>query len=201
MIAHLSGTILKKSTEAVVLDVGGVGYELAIPLSTYAALPDVSEKVNLNVHTTVRDDSIKLYGFLTSGEKDLFRLFITVSGIGPKLARNILSGLSVDDLVRAISNEDKAKLSTIPGVGRKATERIIIDLKDKLPAPGSANEDEDGPAPAGALADEVTSALLNLGYKAGPASDAVGKVIDRLGGAEVAFEKLLKESLREISKR
>ncbi|MFQ5480939.1 MAG: Holliday junction branch migration protein RuvA [Thermodesulfobacteriota bacterium] len=199
MIAHLSGTIIKKSTEAVVIDVGGVGYELAIPLSTYAALPELRDTVSLHVHTTVRDDSIKLYGFLTSGEKDLFRLFITVSGIGPKLARNILSGLSVDDLLRAISTEDKAKLSTIPGVGRKATERIIIDLKEKVAALGVPRAE--GPATGSVLADEVTSALLNLGYKAVPASDAVDGVIKRLGGAEVAFEKLLKEALREISKR
>ncbi len=199
MIAHLSGIIIKKSTEAVVLDVGGVGYELAIPLSTYAALPELRDKVSLHVHTTVRDDSIKLFGFLTSGEKDLFRLFITVSGIGPKLARNILSGLSVDDLLRAISTEDKAKLSTIPGVGRKATERIIIDLKDKVAALGLPGE---APSRGSALADEVASALLNLGYKPVPASEAVERVFKRLGdGEKLSFEGILKESLREISKR
>jgi len=198
MIAHLSGTIIRKSTEAVVLDVGGVGYELAIPLSTYSALPDESARVNLHVHTTVRDDSIKLYGFLTSGEKDLFRLFITVSGIGPKLARNILSGLSVDELVRAISTEDRVKLGSIPGVGKKATERILIDLRDKvfaLDMPAAR-----GDSPGGDVADEVVSALLNLGYKSGPAGEAVDRAMERLG-EEADFESLLKESLREISKR
>jgi len=197
MIAHLSGTIITKTTEAVVLDVGGVGYSLFIPLSTYAALPDAGKEINLHVHTTLRDDSIKLYGFLTSGEKDLFRLFITVSGIGPKLARNILSGLSVEDLVRAISTEDKAKLSTVPGVGRKATERIIIDLKDKVGALGLTTEKAS--VEGGAVADEVVSALLNLGYKAAAANDAVERAIETFNGEKTAFEKLLKVSLREIS--
>jgi len=199
MIAHLSGTIIKKTTEAVILDVGGVGYELAIPLSTYAELPDESATVNLHVHTTVRDDSIKLFGFYTSGEKDLFRLFITVSGIGPKLARNILSGLSVEELVRAISTEDRAKLRTIPGVGKKATERIIIDLREKVFALDMPHST--GSVPRDALADEVVSALLNLGYKATPAGEAVERAIESLGNADVGFEKLLKESLRQISKR
>ncbi len=198
MIAHLSGTIIRKTTEAVVLDVGGVGYELAIPLSTYAVLPNERERVDLQVHTTLRDDSIKLYGFLTSGEKELFRLFITVSGIGPKLARNILSGLSVEDLVKAISNEDRVKLVAIPGVGKKASERIIIDLRDKV---FSLDVPQDkGGSPKSAVADEVASALLNLGYKAVPAGEAVERAISELG-EEAAFEKLLKESLREISKR
>jgi len=198
MIAHLSGTIIRKTTEAVVLDVGGVGYELAIPLSTYAHLPDEDERVDLQVHTTLRDDSIKLYGFLTPGEKGLFRLFITVSGIGPKLARNILSGLSVEDLVKAISNEDKAKLRAIPGVGKKATERIIIDLRDKVFALEVSHTKEN--IPKSAVADEVVSALLNLGYKAAPAGEAVEMALERLG-PELAFQDLLKESLREISKR
>lgn len=198
MIAHLSGTIIKKTTEAVIVDVGGVGYELAIPLSTYAELPDESASLNLHVHTTVRDDSIKLFGFFTSGEKDLFRLFITVSGIGPKLARNILSGLSVKELVRAISTEDKARLVTIPGVGKKASERIIIDLRDKVFALDLPHTAES--PPRGTVADEVVSALLNLGYKATPANEAVERAFERLG-EDVAFEKLLKESLREISKR
>jgi len=198
MIAHLNGTIIKKTTEAVILDVGGVGYELAIPLSTYSALPDESARVNLHVHTTVRDDSIKLYGFFTAGEKDLFRLFITVSGIGPKLARNILSGLSVEELVRAISTEDRVKLGSIPGVGKKATERILIDLRDKvfsLDMPSAALGSH-----GNEVADEVVSALLNLGYKSAPANEAVDKAIERLG-EEADFESLLKEALREISKK
>ncbi len=199
MIAHLSGTIIRKTTEAVVLDVGGVGYELAIPLSTYAALPEESARVDLQVHTCLRDDSIKLYGFLTPGEKDLFRLFITVSGIGPKLARNILSGLSVEELVKAISGEDKAKLATIPGVGKKATERIIIDLRDKVFALDMPHAT--GSPAGGGVADEVVSALLNLGYKATPAGEAVERAMERHGGESPAFEPLLKESLREISKR
>ncbi len=202
MIAHLSGIILKKTTDFVILDVSGVGYELAIPLSTYASLPAERERVDMLVHTTVRDDSIKLYGFLTPGEKDLFRLFITVSGIGPKLARNILSGLSVDDLVRAISHEDKKTLGTIPGVGRKATERIIIDLKDKvalLDLPGRAGSAE-GEAKS-AISEEVVSALQNLGYRAAEAEEAVERALEKHEGGQPAFEQLLKEALREISRR
>jgi len=202
MIAHLSGIILKKTTEAVILDVGGVGYELAIPLSTYAALPPERERVDMLVHTTVRDDSIKLFGFLTPGEKDLFRLFITVSGIGPKLARNILSGLSVEDLVRAITREDKKTLGTIPGVGRKATERIIIDLKDRVALLDLPSSGEGGPASMkkDVITGEVVSALQNLGYRTGEAEEAVERAMEKLGGGKDGFERLLKEALREISR-
>ncbi len=202
MIAHLSGIILRKTTETVILDVGGVGYELAIPLSTYADLPAERERVDMLVHTTVRDDSIKLYGFLTPGEKDLFRLFITVSGIGPKLARNILSGLSVDELVSAIMAEDRRKLASIPGIGRKATERIIIDLKDKVSALAAPAGPGRGPAPAATpIADEVVSALQNLGYRPVEAAEAVERALDKNEGRQPSFEELLKEALREISRR
>lgn len=202
MIAHLSGIILSKTTETVVLDVGGVGYELSIPLSTYSALPAERERVDMLVHTTVRDDSIKLYGFLTPGEKELFRLFITVSGIGPKLARNILSGLPVEDLVAAIAGEDRKKLGSIPGIGRKATERIIIDLKDKVAALGAPAGAGPGPVAATSpLADEVISALQNLGYRPAEAAGAVELALEKLGDDPGAFERLLKEALREISRR
>src|SRR3989338_6915409 len=132
MIALLSGRLLYKSTERVVVDVGGVGYEVFIPLSTYYQLPDENGDLRLNIHTHLRDDAIQLFGFLTREELSVFQLLIGVTGVGPKLARNILSGISVDELVLSIAHGDKDRLSAIPGIGAKSAERLILELKDKV---------------------------------------------------------------------
>ncbi|MBI5562628.1 MAG: Holliday junction branch migration protein RuvA [Deltaproteobacteria bacterium] len=196
MIAHLSGTLIRKTTESAIIDVGGVGYECLIPLSTFYKLPDVNGPVALCVHTRLTDDAIQLYGFLTGEELEAFRLLISTSGVGPRLARNILSGIGVGELVSSISTGDKARLSSIPGIGVKSAERLILELKDKVrslaaSAPPAARPD--------GLCADVISALGNLGYKGAEAAEAVKKAKAALQTG-YGFEELFKESLRRLSK-
>ncbi|OGP21258.1 MAG: Holliday junction DNA helicase RuvA [Deltaproteobacteria bacterium GWA2_55_10] len=201
MIASIKGRIIHKTTESVIIDVGGIGYEVFIPLSTFYILPGMDEAVSLRVYTHVREDAIQLYGFLTQEEKEVFNLLISVSGIGPKLARNILSGVPVGDLVAAISTADRARLGKIPGIGAKSAERLILELKDKMAAvavkgaPASEPvEDKDQ------LSKDVTSALENLGYRSVQAEDAVKKA--RLALTDDAvFETVLKESLKLLARK
>lgn len=201
MIAHLSGRLLEKSADSIVVDVGGVGYEVLVPMSTFCKLPEVDQKVALRVHTCVKDDAIDLYGFATQEEKEAFTLLISVTGIGPKLARNILSGVEVADLVQHIGSSDKARLSRIPGIGIKTSERMILELKDKvrsisIPASQAGAQNI---AP-GTVADDVLSALSNLGYKAQQAEPAVKSAIDALGD-DAAFEAVFKEALRKMARK
>ncbi|MFQ5442844.1 MAG: Holliday junction branch migration protein RuvA [Thermodesulfobacteriota bacterium] len=203
MIAHLNGTLVMKTTELAVVDVSGVGYELAIPLSTYTGLPALNQPVTLNVHTYLKDDSIQLYGFLTTREKALFRLLISVSGIGPKLARNILSGMAADDIVNSIAEGDRRRLGSIPGVGRKGTERMILELKDRVhvlgaPARQAGGAEASGTALNDAPLDDVISALNNLGYRPALSEDAARKAVNSLKGA-FGFEELFKEALKTLS--
>src|SRR3989304_4638518 len=176
MIASIKGRIIHKTTESVIIDVGGIGYEVFIPLSTFYILPGMDEAVSLRVYTHVREDAIQLYGFLTQEEKEVFNLLISVSGIGPKLARNILSGVPVGDLVAAISTADRGRLGKIPGICAKAAEGLTLELKDKMAAvavkgaPASEPvEDKDQ------LSRDVASALENLGYRSVQAEDGVKK--------------------------
>ncbi|MBE9527967.1 MAG: Holliday junction branch migration protein RuvA [Proteobacteria bacterium] len=196
MIAHINGILATKGTESVVVDVNGVGYELFIPLSTFCSLPSVGESVSLVTYTHHKDDSICLYGFLTPEEKGVFTLLISVSGLGPKLARNILSGVAVADLLGFIINEDKIRLKGIPGIGAKSAERLILELKEK-----AAKFDMVGTGVAlrstGGVAGDVVSALDNLGYKTAQAEEAVSKAKETLGD-ECGFEELFKESLRAL---
>ncbi|MBI5888602.1 MAG: Holliday junction branch migration protein RuvA [Deltaproteobacteria bacterium] len=201
MIAHVSGKLIFKSPESVVVDVGGVGYEVFIPLSTFYVLPEPFEIVALNIHTHLKEDAIQLYGFLTHEEKQVFKLLISVTGVGPKLARNILSGIAVADLVAAISGGNRARLAAIPGIGAKSAERLILELKDKVRELAAAYGKAAGAMPSkDAVGNDVISALDNLGYKSGQAEDALRKVRESLG-AEAAFERLFKETLRLLSKR
>lgn len=201
MIANLSGRLIHKTTESIVVDVNGVGYEVFIPLSTFYTLPEIEERVSLKVYTNVREDAIQLYGFLTQEERDVFGLLISVSGVGPKLARNILSGIAVGDLVTAIGTSDSKKLSSIPGIGGKSAERLILELRDKIKTivlkgaaePKEAAKEEDP------LAVDVASALENLGYKPQQAEEAVKKA--KAGNEGASFEVLLKEALKHLSKR
>ncbi|MBI5237109.1 MAG: Holliday junction branch migration protein RuvA [Deltaproteobacteria bacterium] len=195
MIANLSGILARKSAESVIVDVAGVGYEVYTPLSTYMRLPEEGRTVSLNVYTHLKEDAIQLFGFLTSAEKDLFTLLIGVSGVGPKLARNILSGIEVAELVSALSTGDVVRLSAIPGIGAKSAERLVLELKDKVRGVVAASAG----APKGSVAGDAVSALLNLGYKSAQAEDAVKKAKDRFPGAK--FEELLRESLKGLSKR
>lgn len=201
MIASIRGRIIHKSTESVVIDVGGIGYEVFIPLSTFYTLPGIDEAVSLRVHTHVREDAIQLYGFLTQEEKEVFNLLISVSGIGPRLARNILSGVPVGDLIAAISTSDRARLGKIPGIGAKSAERLILELKDKIAAVALTAAPVSEPVEdTDQLSKDVASALENLGYRSVQAEEAVKKAKAALGDG-AGFETVLKESLKLLSKK
>ncbi len=200
MIAHVNGRIARKSIDSVVIDVNGIGYEVFIPLSTYYKLPDVNQTVALNVHTHLREDAIQLYGFLSLEEKEAFELLISVSGVGPRLARNILSGIAVSDLISAISSSDKGRLSMIPGIGTKSAERLILELRDKIKNIRKAGEAKEPEADKDLLTADVISALDNLGYKNSLSAEAVKKARALLPAGFV-FEDLFKEALRLLSKK
>jgi Holliday junction DNA helicase RuvA len=197
MIAHLSGNLFKKTTQSVIIDAGGIGYEVLVPLSTYYALPEKDERVSLHVYTHVREDTLCLFGFHTKIEKNLFLMLTSVSGIGPKLSVNILSGIGPRDLLEAIASRDKVRLQSIPGVGKKTAERIALELKDRasqaiseqqLPTPSVPEGDDKH------LMDDALSALLNLGYSAKSAKEAVERA--RSVAREMTLEGLITEALR-----
>jgi holliday junction DNA helicase RuvA len=196
MIAQLRGTLGDKRPNQVLVDVGGVGYLVHIPLSTFYALGDLHSNVTLLIHTQVREDSISLYGFLSAREKHLFELLISASGVGPVLALKILSGMSVDDLVPAVRAGDLARLTRIPGVGRKTAERMIVELRDKLAAI-EISEGVRQPVAVTGAAGDVVSALLNLGYD----QHAAEKAVERAGanGGSETFETLLRAALQQLT--
>jgi holliday junction DNA helicase RuvA len=195
MIGLLRGRLLEKRPNQVILDVGGVGYLVAVPLSTFAALGELHAEVTLLIHTHVREDALALYGFLSAREKHFFELLLGASGVGPSLALKILSGMNVEELVPAIRTGDLVRLTKIPGVGRKTAERIIVELKDRLEA--IAKEvDKPAPSPAGAEAD-VQSALVNLGYDERTVDKAVSEAKREAGTSN--FEKLLRVALAALS--
>jgi len=197
MIAHLRGTVFEKHPNEVIVEAAGVGYEVQIPISTYTSLPDVGASVSLRIYTHVREDAFLLFGFATSDEKFVFERLIAVSGIGPKLAITVLSGLATGDLVAAIRGGDVPRLVRIPGVGKKTAERMVLELKDKLAAAG-AGEIATGQAVAGGpalsgLEGDVLSALQNLGCSRAAAEEAVRKAREK--GAEEAFEPLFRAAM------
>jgi len=196
MIGLLRGRLLEKRPNQVILDVGGVGYLVAVPLSTFAALGELHAEVTLLIHTHVREDSLSLYGFLSQREKHLFELLLGASGVGPTLALKILSGMNVEDLVPAIRTGDLARLTKIPGVGRKTAERMVVELKDKLEAVVIETEKPVAASPAGVESD-VKSALINLGYDERTADSAVAEAKREAGAA--SFEKLLRVTLTTLS--
>ena len=197
MIGQLRGRLADKRPNQILLDVGGVGYLVQVPLSTFASLGELHTEVTRLIHTHVREDALALYGFLSSREKHFYELLISASGVGPSLALKILSGMSVEELVPAIRGGDLARLTRIPGVGRKTAERIVVELKDKLDAVAVEATEKPAPAsPAGIEAD-VTSALVNLGYDTRAAESAVAEAKHESGAAN--FEKLLRASLQALS--
>jgi Holliday junction DNA helicase RuvA len=199
VIAHLRGRILEKYPNRVIVDVNGVGYDVAVPLSTFYVLGDPGSEVSLRVHTHVREDALALYGFATILEQDLFVRLIEVSGIGPKVALAVLSGIEPFELMRAIERGDVARLTAIPGVGKKTSERIVLELKDRLPrvqvAAVTAGAIE--PEPAG-IREDVLSALVNLGYHRPLAEKAVASALKAM--PDGGFERTLKQALRELAK-
>src|ERR1700757_3982875 len=196
MIGQLRGRLADKRPNQVMVDVGGVGYLVAVPLSTYAALGELHTEVTLLIHTHVREDALALYGFLSSREKHFFELLLGASGVGPSLALKILSGMTVEELVPAIRGGDVVRLTKIPGVGRKTAERMVVELKDKLEAVAVETEKPATSSPAGVESD-VLSALINLGYDARAAENAVSEAKQEVGTA--SFEKLLRASLQSLS--
>jgi len=200
MIAHLRGSILEKHPNRLVIDVNGVGYEVFVPLSTFYGLGEPGTGTALRVHTHVREDAIVLYGFATQLEQDLFERLISVSGIGPKVSLAVLSGIEPEDLIRAIERGDLARLTAIPGVGKKTSERIVLELKDRLPRVSAeavpvTGDSDATPAP---LQDDVISALVNLGYHRPLAEKAAASAV-RVA-PDAGFERTLKQALRELAK-
>jgi Holliday junction DNA helicase RuvA len=197
MIAHLRGRLLEKHPNRVIVDVQGVGYEVHVPLSTFYELAEPGAEVSLRIHTHVREDALLLYGFGTLLELQLFERLIGVSGIGPKLALAVLSGIEPSELVAAISQADVARLTGIPGIGRKIAERIGLELKDKMSAflsPSVAG----APAAGETMRADVLSALTNLGYHRPLAERALDAALK--GGHDATFEGTLKRALRELAK-
>ncbi len=203
MIGLLSGTLLSIVPERVLLDVGGVGYEVAIPLSTFyelerAQAAGAGEKVRLFIHTHVREDQLALYGFATEREKTLFERLIQVSGIGPRLAQVVLSGMAPEDLIAALAASDVARLTRIPGVGKKTAERMVVELRDKVAALARELPAAAAVAAGGGSDDELVAALVNLGYKPSQAQTAVGDA--RKSAPSAAFHELLRLALRRLAR-
>lgn len=201
MIGRLSGIVLEKRPDRAVVDAAGVGYELHVPLGTFASLPGIGERASLHVHTHVREDAILLFGFTTAEEKALFERLITVSGIGPKLALVVLSGLPLPELVGAIAAQNVARLSTIPGVGKKLAERLGVELKDKVSGILSSSSSSTVfgvPTALGGFLDDAVGALVNLGYRKPQAEAAVKAASD--GTVPTDLPTLLSAALRLLSR-
>jgi Holliday junction DNA helicase RuvA len=197
MIGRLRGTLAEKQPSRVIVDVGGIGYDVQVPLSTYYGLGEPGTGVSLRIHTHVREDVIALYGFATAIEHDLFERLIAISGVGPKLALAVLSGIEPPELIRAVKLQDVARLTAIPGVGRKTAERIGLELKDRLPsslqAIGQAGVEI---APEDQMRTDLVSALLNLGYQRAAAEKAIDKELN--AAPEAGFEQVLRSVLRAM---
>jgi len=206
MIAHLSGTLLSKQATTVILDVGGVGYEVTIPLSTFYDLEEPGSTVQLRIYTHVREDALQLFGFRTLRERELFLRLISVSGIGPKLGITLLSGMSADEMIASIRTNNLARLTLIPGIGRKTAERLVVELREKVAALSSAQlEDELGAkseepsvSTEDAVRSDALSALLNLGYQRSAAEKAIDSVLPDEG--EMTVESVLRRALRKLAR-
>lgn len=198
MIALLTGKIASKSPDSVVLDVNGVGYRVQIPFSTFFALPEDGATLTLNIHTNVKEDAIHLYGFLTPAEKQFFQLLITVSGVGPKLAKDILSNIQPDELGSALCRGDIVRLSAIPGIGKKTSERLVLELKEKVVKLGLVGERSNNSTLSNqdrSVRDDVASALINLGYK----ESIVTKTLSEFEtDADTPMETVLKLALKRL---
>jgi len=195
MIAHLRGTLLAKHPNQAIVETHGVGYDVTISVPTFSELPAEGSAVALHIHTHVREDALNLYGFLRRAEKQLFEKLLTVSGIGPKLAITILSGMPADEMVNAIRNGDVARLTRIPGIGKKTAERMVLELRDKLPVvPGTAEASATAASP---VEEDVISALVNLGYQRAAAEKALNAA---RGKASAGFETLFREALGALAK-
>jgi len=200
MIAHLTGILFSKSPQSVVVDTAGVGYQIFVPLSTFYQLPDEMEKVSLHVYTHVRKDMLQLFGFQTETEKEIFLLLISVSGIGPKLALNILSGIGLEDLLSAIVSTDSERIAAVPGVGKKTSQRITLELKEKVSDIFEGREllpREKVQIRNKEIFDDALSALINLGYPSRSAKIVIENVLRN--DNDINLDTLLKEALRNMA--
>ncbi len=198
MIAHLRGRLLEKQPNRIVIDAHGVGYDVSVPLSTFYGLGEPGSEVALRIHTHVREDALLLYGFATRLEQDLFERLIGVSGIGPKVALAVLSGIEPVELVRAVQRDDAARLTSIPGVGRKTSERIVVELRDRLPVLPPPVEGEPAVPGSQGLRDDLLSALTNLGYHRPLAEKAITAAVKAVPAGD--FEEALRQALRELAR-
>jgi Holliday junction DNA helicase RuvA len=199
MIAFLRGRVLEKHPNRVIVDVGGVGYDVAVPLSTFYTTGEAGAEVSLRVHTHVREDQLALFGFATALELTVFERLIAISGIGPKLALAVLSGIEPRELIAALQRDDVARLTRIPGIGKKTAERIVLELRDRLPKAMAALAVGAPPPPAvDALRDDLASALINLGYQ----RQTIDKTLDRIlkDHPDATFENVLRVALKDLSR-
>jgi len=196
MIAHLRGKLLIKHPNQAIVETAGVGYDVTISVPTFSDLPAVGAEVGLHIHTHVREDQIALYGFLRLADKHLFEKLLTVSGIGPKLAITILSGMPADEMVGSIGGNDVARLTRIPGIGRKTAERMVLELRDKLPPP-SAGQEIAVPTMS-PVEEDVLSALMNLGYQRAASEKTLAAAVK--SGKATSFDQLFREALGALSK-
>ena len=200
MIARISGILIQKSVTQCVVDVNGTGYRVVIPLTTFYELPDINQPVVLQIHTHVREDAISLFGFHREEDREVFQMMISVSGIGPKLAVNILSGIAAQELIRAVTEEDLKRLTGIPGIGKKTAERMILELKDKAAKLGGeiVKGGNVGLKTGEKIKDDALSALVNLGYRASTAKDIVEGIV-KGAPATLSLDQLLKQALRLLA--
>ncbi|HKC23228.1 MAG TPA: Holliday junction branch migration protein RuvA [Thermoanaerobaculia bacterium] len=196
MIARLSGTLVESRPDRVVLDVNGVGYDVAIPLGTFAVLPATGARATLHVHTVVREDAFLLYGFATASEKDVFEKLLSVSGVGPKVALTVLSGLPIPELVSAIATQNARRLATIPGIGKKLAERLGLELKEKMAGLGLGSVP--AAAPPTSAAEDAIAALKNLGYRPAQAEAAVASAAKEVSADDLSA--LLQAALKGLAK-
>ncbi len=199
MIAQVRGRLLRKEPQEAIVDVGGVGYRVAIPLSTFYRIGEPGDEVTLLTHTHVREDALALFGFLTATEQALFERLIAVSGVGPKLALSILSGIEAPDLVAALRSSDVLRLTRIPGVGKKTAERLVLELRDKVQGLAATEEETPATAPLSSAKEDLVSALVHLGYSRPEAEKGVDRALKDDGAGR--FEDVLRRTLRILSGR
>ena len=197
MIAHLKGKLIYKSPDHSIVDVNGIGYKVFSPLSTYYVLPKIGESVTFRIHTRVREDELKLFGFLTEEEQAIFEKLIAINKVGPKLALGILSGMSPANLLTAVMSNDAARLSAIPGVGKKTAERLTLEMKDKLSDLTFGMEHQPEAESPGGFYEDALSALVNLGYKKPQAEKSLKSAYNKMG-KDSSLEDLIKESLNNL---
>ena len=200
MIARIRGTLIQKSLAQCIVDVNGVGYRVVISLPTFYELPEIDQPVILHIHTNVREDAINLFGFHTEEDREIFQLMISVSGIGPKLAINILSGIAAQELIQAIIQGDVKRLTGIPGVGKKTAERMVLELKDKVTklVRESVKMGAFAPKADEHIKDDALSALVNLGYRANMVNDVIDGIMSK-APAPLSLDQLLKQTLRILA--